>query len=325
MRHFIDESGSFSWANKGKSLFCGVTVSDQELPDMEKRFLSWKKTIVGHSKAELKGQNLTSNQLYAFAYKVLPLRQRQIHLTLVGGDTKLTAESCIELLRNQAAELFRLSSELCGEHDNKNLKEMYRQMSGWVKNRSTQNVFWIIVLQQTIIDTLQHAVVRFADREYSNEFENIEISVDASFIRRDEHIVFWREWLRNDLMKNSRTTGISTIKQWAPEHPFKRKYLVHKGLLDLRDLFNKHTKFRDSKSVIGLQVADICAHIFYRYFRGDEDERAYHVLRPRVVGKGGTVLHTVNVTEESLHKDDLSNHVGTFDLEEWKRLADART
>jgi hypothetical protein len=324
MRTFIDESGSFSWANPGKSLFCCVTVSDAELPHLEKRFLQWRKSIIGNGKQELKGQELTPNQLYSFSHTVLPLVRRDIHLTLVGGDTSQTAETYIERLREQAAELFRLSSELCAKHNNRRLTETYRQMSGWVKSRSTSNVLWIIVLQQAIFDSLQHAIVRFADPEYDQEFEQIEITIDRSFIRRDEHLVFWREWLRNDLMKSSRNGTIMTIKQWPPDHPFRRKYRVHKGLYDYNDLFHKHTDFHDSKAVTGLQIVDICANIFYRYFRNDPDTRAFDMLRRRVVGRDGIVLHLVGVNESSLHKDDLSNHVSEFDIEEWKRLADER-
>jgi hypothetical protein len=324
MWNFIDESGSFSWINKGKSLFCGVTVSDVELPQLEKRFLDWKRSIIGHGKQELKGQELNANQLFSFSYKVLPLARRDIHLTLTGGDTSVTAESYLERLRDQAAELFRLSSELCAKHKNHKLTETYRQMSGWVRNRSTSNALWIIVLQQAVLDTLQHAIVRFAEPEYSREFEDIEIAIDRSFIHRDEHRVFWKEWLRIDLMKSSRIGTNFAIKEWPPDHPFKRKYRVYKGLVDYNDLFHNHTDFHDSKSMVGLQVADICANIFYRYFRDDPDTRAYDTLRPRVVGRDGYVLRVVTVDETSLHKDDLANHVSEFDLEKWKRLADER-
>src|SRR5713226_7408151 len=145
MWNFIDESGSFSWSNLGKSLFCGVTVSDAELPQLEKRFVAWKHSIIGHSNQELKGQDLTANQLYSFTHKVLPRTARNIHLTLAGGDTSLTAESYLEKIREQAAVMFRLSSELCAKHKNDRLTETYRQMSGWVRNRSTSNVLWIVV------------------------------------------------------------------------------------------------------------------------------------------------------------------------------------
>jgi hypothetical protein len=324
MWNFIDDSGSFSWGNRGKSLFCGVTVSNAELPLLEERFIDWKRSIIGQGKRELKGQELTANQLYSFSHKVLPRTARDIHLTLTGGDTSVTAESYLERLRQQAADLFRLSSELCAKHKNDRLAETYRQMSGWVRNRSTSNVLWIIALQQAIFDTLQHAIVRFAELEWSSEFENIEIAIDRSFIHRDEHRAFWTEWLRTDLMKPSRIGTIMSIKEWPPDHPFKRKYRIHKGLVNYGDLFHNHTDFHDSKSMIGLQVADICANICYRYFRDDHDTRAYGMIRPRVVGRDGYEIKILSVDETSLHKDDLSNHVSEFDLEKWRRLADER-
>jgi len=293
MWNFIDDSGSFSWGhNKGKSIFCGVTVSDVELPDLESRFLAWKRTIVGNSTQELKGSQLNANQLYSFSYKVLPPNRRNIHLTLVSGDTSITDESCVERMRDQAAELFRLSSELCAKYksdENKNDKiiETYRQMSGWVGKRSTVNVLWIVVLMQAILDTLQHGIVRFAEPEFSCEFENIEFAIDRSFIHREEHLQFWKAWLRADLMKPSRIGTFIAIKNWPPDHPFNRKYRVYKGLVNLNDLFQKHTDFHDSKSMIGLQIADICANICYRYFRDDNaDTRAYDTLRPYLVRRG---------------------------------------
>jgi hypothetical protein len=76
------------------------------------------------------------------------------------------------------------------------------------------------------------------------------------------------------------------------------------------------------KNVPGrIQVADICANICYRYFRKDPDIRAYDVLKSRVVGRDGYLIRMITIDERSLHKDDLSNHVSAFDMEEWKRLA----
>lgn len=323
MWNFIDDSGSFSWGKRGKSLFCGVTVSDAELPELEKRFVAWKRSIVGSSGQELKGSDLTSNQLESFVMKVLPPSSGVV-LTVVGGDTNVTAESHVQRMRDQSAEIFRLSSELCSEYTsetNKNQKvvEFYRQMSGWIGKRSTPNCLWIVVLLQSIFDTLQHAIVRFADPEFSLEFENIEFVIDQSFIKRDEHLQFWKEWLRADLMKSSRQS-IMTVKEWPPDHPYKKKYMMSKGLYDYRDLFHNHTVFGDSKSVIGLQVADICANICYRFYRSDhKDNRAYTRLWRRIMCEGGAEIHIMTVDERSLHKGDLSELVGILDVEEYKR------
>ena len=74
MWNVVDDSGSFSWGNnKGRSLFCGITVSDAELPELQKRFLAWKRTVVGHSTQELKGKDLNGNRLFSFVRKVSTL------------------------------------------------------------------------------------------------------------------------------------------------------------------------------------------------------------------------------------------------------------
>jgi Protein of unknown function (DUF3800) len=325
MWNFLDESGSFCWADEGISVFCGLSVPDAEIPALADRFVKWKSSIIGESKRELKGQELTPSQLLSFCRSVLPRDPRSFYLTLVGADTRRTAEVYLERLRDQAAALFRLSSELCIKSGNRKLAEMYRQMSGWLLNRSTVNILWIIVLEEAILQTLQHTAIRFLDPEYDSEFENLEIAIDESFVRRDEHVIFWREWLRNGLMKNSRMRGFVTVKDWSERgHPFRRKYIVHSGLYNFNDLFVNHTDFHDSRALVGLQIADICANICYRNFRDHPDSRAYDTLRPRIVGKDGRALTLVTVDERSLHQDDLSNHVRPFDIEAWKRLAEER-
>ena len=104
-----------------------------------------------------------------------------------------------------------------------------------------------------------------------------------------------------------------------------QKYRIHKGLSDYRDLFHNHTVFRDSKSVIGLQVADICANICYRFYRSDhKDRRAYTLLWRRIMCEGKAEIKVITVDERSLHKGDLSELVGVLDVEEYKRRADSR-
>lgn len=97
------------------------------------------------------------------------------------------------------------------------------------------------------------------------------------------------------------------------------------GLYDYRDLFHEHTVFRDSKSIIGLQVADICANICYRFYRDDrKDIRAYTLLWRRIMCKGRAEIHEITVDERSLHKGDLSELVGVLDVDEYKRLAEEK-
>ena len=219
--------------------------------------------------------------------------------------------------------MFLLSSKLMQEHKNVRLQEMYRQMSGWANSRSAQNILWIIALEATIIRSIQHSIVRFMEPEDDAEFENIRVLIDESFVRREEHVMFWRERLRNGLMKSARSDGLVTPTGWKTRgHPFFRKYSPYPGLYNFNSLFMRETGFFRSHNFEGLQIADICANIIFRYHRGQRDLAPYHNLRPRIVNKGGTEITLIVVNEDSLHKDDLENHVRVFDFDDWKRRAD---
>jgi hypothetical protein len=323
MKIFIDESGGFNWTNPGISIFCGVTIPDRDLNTVLGRFDHWRRSVIGHSTRELKGCELTEAQITSFVNKVLPGSDRDVWLTVQGVDTKRTKKHIIEQLTAQDAEIFERSSEIMQEHKNLRMKEQYRQMSGWVRSRSVENVYWIIALQETVINSLQHTIIRFMEPEDDSEFNDFRIFIDQSFIRRDEHISFWREWLRADLAKSSRKNPTNIPDTWRKRsHPFIHAYSIYPGLLDLNRLFVKNTGFFRSEKIQGLQIADICAHTLYRYYRGNGVSEAYRRMRPRIVGRGGAEINMLLVNENSLHKDDPKNHAGIFDIEEYKRRAD---
>lgn len=325
MRTFIDDSGSFSWRNKGISLFCGITIADRDFDAVTERFIRWKRSILGKSTREIKGAELTPNQLNSFNQKVLPHTDHDVYVTLVGADTSVTSNAIVTKVAEQVSAMFLRASEMMEQHGNLRLKESYRQLAGWAKNRSPENVLWIIVLEETVIQTVHHCIARFLEPEDAKEFEDLRILIDESFIRRDEHVTFWREWLRNGLQTRSKKEGTPTPREWdSYDHPFIRNYRVQPGLLNLNSLFARNTGFFRSSKHTGLQIADICANICFRYYRGEEVTSVYQALRPRIVGRDGREMTLVNIDERSLHQDDPTNHVRLQDMEEWKRLASER-
>jgi hypothetical protein len=323
MKIFIDDAGAFNWSNPGVSVFCGVTIPDRDLDSVLERFARWRRSIIGHSNRELKGSELTEPQLTSFANKVLPSKDRDVWLTVQGVDTSRTREKNIGEFRGQAATIFERCSELSNEHKNLRLKETYRQMAGWTKSRSNENVLWIIALHEAIVNSLQHSIIRFMEPKDDPEFNDLRIQIDQSFVRRDEHVTFWREWLRAELGKSSRKEPTVTPNTWRQRsHPFIQTYSIYPGLLDLRLLFVQKMGFFRSEKSPGLQIADICAHTMYRYHRGNGGQDAYQRLRPRIVCREGAEINMLHLNETSLHKDDPKNHVGIFDVEEYKRRAD---
>lgn len=315
---FLDDSGSFSWHNRGRSLFAGLTVPDRALTALLERFERWRSRVAGGSRApEIKAKDLTSAQLSSLVREVLCPTDLDVRVTVVAANTKITSEKIVEEVRDQVAAQFARAAELVRQHSpsKKALIRDYTEMSGWVRNRSTPNVLWINVLEEAIQQTVQHSVVYYMEPVDDAEFENIEIIVDRSFIHRERHVGFWKEWLRTGLSdRTSRTGGFMVPNTWARRgHPFIRKY--RKGrLFNFSNLFRNHLHFSDSKRVSGLQIADMCANICYRHWRGGETSQAYQLLRPRIVGRDGRDLTTIHfTTEDSLIRNGIENHVHLVD------------
>jgi hypothetical protein len=323
MKIYIDESGAFTWGNQPNiSLFCGVTVANRDSDALFARFAGWKRTIAGDSKREVKGAELTDSQLEQFANQILVAQGRDFWLTVVGLDTTRTRRDHIEELRRQAWVMAERSSELAAEHNNAWLKEFYRQETGWLKARSAENMLWIVGLEHAVVDSLQHSIMRFMEPEDDVEYLPMNVLIDRSFIQREQHINFWREWLRNGLTKSSRPPMIIPNTWRLRNHPFIHTYEIHPGLLNFNKLMLDDTDFFLSHEHTGLQLADICAHTLCRYHRGLGGVAAYRRLRTRIVGRDGAEINQVIVDERSLHTDDPRNHVDVFDEAEFVERAE---
>lgn len=316
MNIFIDDSGAFSWAPPGISLFCGVTVPDRAIEALEERLLRWKRSVIGKRKDELKGCNLTDRQLDSFSYKVLPPNDRQVWLTYVGADTRRNREELVRTYRNQSADTLAAASDFMKERKNKRQMQGYLEMSGWMRRRSTCNVMWMFALSSAIHESLQHTIARFLEPEDDTEYRKFEIAVDQSFISRDEHITFWGEWLRQRMYNDAAV--MKTLDQWQErDHPWNS--LCKDGILDVTSLYRDHMEFKQSHKVIGLQIADVCAHIALRYWRGEKNMSAYRRLRPRIVGLNGKQLTAIQIEESAICGDlDPRKRVHELDLEEFK-------
>lgn len=324
MNIYIDESGTFGWRNPGVSLFCGVVVPGRASEALFGRFAQWRQSLIGESRREIKGSELTGPQLSSFVSQVLPSNDRDIWLACRGINTYITQEGVVLRLKEQAAIILDECSRIAERHNNARLQEQYRQMCGWMNNRSAQNLLWLIGAADVVIDSLTAAVVRFLEPGDDSEFEKLAITLDQSFIKRDQHHDFWKEWLRSEITKSSRQDGVPNVKQWRERnHPFYRKTSIYPNLMSWHSIVHEDMQFGNSKEMPGLQIADICANILLRHHRRSEDKDSYSQLEHRIVGKHGVTMTLTHVSEESLHKDDPRLHAGVLNVEEIKRQADA--
>jgi Protein of unknown function (DUF3800) len=313
MKIFIDDSGGFGWTAHGVSLFCGVTISDKNSNTIMSNFHAWRSRQPNYRGFELKGKDLSPTQQTSFANSVV-LSTRGLSLTLAGTNTTLFKKEIAQQVVNDTATILRAAAV---HSPHAAIADFFRRMARWMEARSPENLLWIHCLGDAIHLSLQHGIVKFAEEAHDSEFENIEVLIDRSFIAKSTHIEFWQEWLRNYLYSKSKKEPFATISEWRErDHPFRRKYEGARGMIDWTDLYRNHVHFVDSQDLPGIQIADVCANICYRFYSENPKYRPYRLLRSRIIGKDGSEMHYAIFNETSLLTDAPENHVTDYFPEE---------
>jgi Protein of unknown function (DUF3800) len=323
MKIFIDDSGGFSWTAHGVSLFCAVTISDRTFATAISSFSAWKSRQPYFTPgAELKGTDLSPSQQASFANSVV-LNTAGLRLTLAGTKTTLFKKEVAEQFIRDSANVLRATAKSCDQDQKPLLVEFYKRMAKWIGERSPENLMWICCLGNAIHLSIQHAIVMFMQETNDREFEDIDILIDQSFIEKSTHVQFWQEWLRNFLHSKSRKEPMMVPKEWSQrDHPFNRKYGRARGMRDWSDLYRNHTHFVNSKDSLGVQIADVCANICYRFHSGNPKYRPYRLLRSRISGKHSVEIHYGILNESSLLTDPPENHVTDYSEEALAAMAE---
>lgn len=317
MKIFIDDSGGFGWAPPGISLFCALTVSDRAIDKLAEQFSTWKlRQTTSTTDTELKGKDLSQLQQASFTNSIV-LANYGHQLTLAGTNTASFGRTAAEHYLTDSVNIIRAGAERAERLKKPELAKFYGGMSRWVADRSPENVLWLLTLSKAIELSIQHAIVMFADEPQGHEFEDIEIIIDKSFIRKERHLEFWSEWLRTYLFRRSWMTP----REWSEQHPFNRKYRQRPGILIMNDLFRNHMRFADSKDIPGVQIADVCANICYRRYSGSPKYRPYRLLRSKIRRIHGRELHIGILSESSHIADAPGSHVTFFDGDDMERWA----
>lgn len=319
MKIFIDDSGGFGWTTYGVSLFGGVTISDKNCSAIISNFHAWRRKQPNYRGLELKGKDLSPMQQASFVNSVV-LSTRGLSLTLAGTNTTLFPKGIAQQVVKDTANVCRAAGDYSPHAA---VSDFFRRMANWMERRSPENLLWIHCLGHVIHLSLQHGIIRFADEAHDSEFENIEILIDRSFVAKSTHIEFWQEWLRNYLFSKSKKEPFATITQWRErDHPFLRKYKSAGGMINWTDLYRNHVHFVNSQDLPGIQIADVCANICYRFYSGNPKYRPYRLLRSRIMGKDGTEMHYGVFDETSLLTDAPANHVTGYSAEETAAMDD---
>ena len=284
VRIFIDESGTFGWAPPDISLHCAVISCSSALVELFRRHLEWKTSILGpHKRREIKGSSLSDIQLEQFVSRVI-LPTPDLKLTVVGIDTRITPKQRLEEWRDGISHYCLGASEFSRTRDLHPADRQYKEMSGWLWNRSPENLGQMISLGETIARVTQNAVIWFHDEKFESEFADFEVAIDRGFVRNREHEMFWREFFRGSSVNKFRQKPFIYPERWSKgRHVFGRLCSNADGELDLSPIFRDRTYFVDSSSSEGVQIADICANVCLRYHRRERWFDAYRALRPLIV------------------------------------------
>jgi hypothetical protein len=161
VRIYIDESGTFGWTHPNISLHCAVIVCSSALVELFRRHLEWKMSILGSRKTrEVKGSSLSDAQLEQFVRQVI-LPTPELKLTVVGIDTRITAKIRLERWRDGISHYCLGASEFSKVNDLRPADRQYKEMSGWLWNRSAENLAQMISLGEALVRATQNAVIWF--------------------------------------------------------------------------------------------------------------------------------------------------------------------
>ncbi len=284
MRIFIDESGNFGWDPPNISLHAAVIVCNSSIVELFRRLLEWKTSILGHHRVrELKASDLTDSELDDFVGRVV-LPTPGFKLTVVGIDTRIASKQMLEEWRDEVSHYCLGASMFSEKRGLRPADRQYKEMSGWLWNRSPENLAHMMSMSEIITRATQNSVIWFHEKEFESEFADFEIAIDRSFVRTPEHETFWREFFRGYFLNKSRHEPFKTPQHWVHDgHVFERVCSNDERTIDLAPIFRDRTYFVDSKSSEGVQIADICSHICLRYHRPNLWFEAYRKLRPLIV------------------------------------------
>jgi len=264
-----------------------------------------------HRKREIKASQLADDQLEQFVRTVI-LPETNLKLTVVGIDTRITTRERLESWRDHISHYILGASEWSKTRSRRPADRQYKEMSGWLWNRSPENLAQMLSLVENIGRALQNAIIWFHEQTFEPEFDDFEIAIDRSFIRSTEHEVFWREFFRGYFVNKSREEPFRVPEFWSKgRHIFDRKCTNAEGEFDLAPILRDRTYFCDSAQSEGLQIADFCANICMRCHRREESLAAYRLLRPFVVDVNrGPITLIVPATEGTLDVQPTTQTIG---------------
>lgn len=298
----IDEVGDFA-INSEQFHFFLVVQLDQNKNGIEikkKQFSDWLKTIPEekiNDNGEVKGTDLTDEELYEFAKQVIAADP----ITRILQVRVVPAENPPELIEKfKEIEIGRIQGaiEYYQENGNQQIVKDLQRLIYWYKNRNYQHVLKMLILHRAISEALNETIgisillSLLPGNEEEKNLLNIKLKIDRDFINGPHPRIFWGEILRNAIREYSKAKPILVLDTWKDSgHPFLEKYKTPDGKLNFKDILKENCQFFHSHEHFEIQMADIAGNMVHRYQNRGRCKDAYNKLVEPIMKEQIDIIH----------------------------------
>ncbi len=309
----IDETGTFALESPGISFFVGVHIlTNQHKEDLKRSLEDWKNSNrrLKNSKGEIKGSSLNEEQLCDFISQVLD-KNPTLRITVLGTTPAEHKKKTIQFHRDHHLKSYDLGIAKCLEVGNERLANQYQQLRNWYGNLNYQLLLksWTLgeMIGHSYVEHMIHTILTDTDQSLG-EFS---ISIDQDFVKSKEHIVFWKDFLRNSFGNYTNRYPVPVISEWPDDHPY---YQLNFGaeeyesgedqrlVVDSGHVFRNGCNFVISNQCAEVQVADIVATIVSNYFNKDMRNESYARVREYFIPVRGEPVKLIRMSSEEESK-----------------------
>jgi hypothetical protein len=269
----IDESGDFAPTSARYNYFVAVllTETNDGLAKKKAQFDAWKSSIPCEkfdAKNEVKGTELTDEELYQFTKQVL-LSLPEIHPVSVRIRPNENKEDVQDFFKAVLLELIDKSIAHFQGIGQQEEVIFYQKLKAWYKKRNFQQFMKITTLETVVARALEQAIglsiAIWALTGSSEDLMHIAIIIDEDFISTATERDYFDATMRQAIRHLTEVHPIPIAREMVEKgHPFVKKYLIGEDRINLSEMLKENMSFLPSNENWQLQIADIYSTIEQR-------------------------------------------------------------
>ena len=286
----IDETGTFDLNSTGMSLFVGSHFLDlPDLHEMTKNLSYWKQKYkhLKNPKGEIKSSKIDETIADDFIENVI-IPQKNFHFNVCAVVPSEHRKKDIQFHRDHHIQCLNDGIRECDNVGNHKLARQYTELRNWYKNLNYQLLLKTWILGEMLgCSFVEHVIQTILDKT-DKTLGIIRLSVDRDFIKEPTHIIFWKDFLRNQFYNYTYRHPVPIISEWSTDHPFfmgkgRNAQMKTGAVIDSKHIFRDNCNFAESHCTPEIQVADIIAKVIANYYNHHTFVSAYGKLKPYMI------------------------------------------